>query len=184
MEVRDATRLDVQGIIELHQLYHLSTIQEDDKKDGFISASFSSEELLHLIEQENGICVAVVNEKIIAYAMTASWAFWAKWPMISYLEQELPNLKVDNKSITVSNSCQYGPVCIHKNFRGQGVLETLYAFCQDKAAPKYDYFVTLISRHNPRSYQAHVRKTNLNVVTEFNFNGNSYYELIGLTRAS
>jgi hypothetical protein len=37
--------------------------------------------------------------------------------------------------------------------------------------------VTFINKANPRSFAAHTKKLNLEVIDEFEFNGNSFYML-------
>jgi hypothetical protein len=48
-------------------------------------------------------------------------------------------------------------------------------------APKYPLGVTFINKLNQRSFAAHNRKLGLEVVDEFEFNGNSFYTLAFLT---
>lgn len=48
-----------------------------------------------------------------------------------------------------------GQVCIHKDFRGMGVLEGLYQHMKDTMAPHFQGTVTAISPRNPRSLRAH-----------------------------
>ena len=42
---------------------------------------------------------------------------------------------------------------------------------------RYAVLVTFINKINHRSYAAHTRKIGLNVIHEFTFNNNEYYEL-------
>jgi len=181
MEIREAREQNINQVLSLHAQYQLATIAEEDKQDGFVSASFSRDELLQLIEQEQGLIIATLDDQVVAYAIIASWEFWSAWPMIQYLESKLDTLRYNGESITTLNSCQYGPVCIHKAVRGTGVLEKLYEFCQQKAQHQYRYFVTFISKQNPRSYKAHTTKTNLLHVTSFAFNDKEYDQLVGQT---
>ena len=38
--------------------------------------------------------------------------------------------------------------------------------------------VTFVNKINPRSYEAHKRKLGLEVIQEFEFNGNKYWEFV------
>ena len=49
---------------------------------------------------------------------------------------------------------------------------------------RYPIMVTFINKINPRSFEAHVRKVNLDVIQEFEFNDNQYYELACHTQSS
>ena len=73
---------------------------------------------------------------------------------------------------------KYGPICIDKSVRGSGVLEKIFDFSREHMSKKYPILVTFINKINPRSYEAHVRKLGLSVIQEFEFNNNSYYELV------
>jgi hypothetical protein len=44
-------------------------------------------------------------------------------------------------------------------------------------AERFPILVTFVNKTNTRSYQAHTRKLGLDVIQEFEFNGNHYYEM-------
>ena len=80
--------------------------------------------------------------------------------------------------MNVNNSYQYGPICIDKSVRGSGVLEKIFDFARGQMSKRYPILVTFINKINPRSFEAHVRKLGLEVIQEFDFNNNNYYELV------
>ena len=43
MEYRNATFEDINQIAKLQERYHVNTINEDDKKDGFVTTLFTKE---------------------------------------------------------------------------------------------------------------------------------------------
>jgi hypothetical protein len=45
-------------------------------------------------------------------------------------------------------------------------------------AKRFPILVTFINKVNPRSYEAHTRKLGLEVIQEFEYNHNRYYELV------
>jgi hypothetical protein len=47
---------------------------------------------------------------------------------------------------------------------------------------RYPILVTFVNKDNERSYQAHKRKLGLEVIQEFKFDGNNYYEMVCLTK--
>jgi len=79
--------------------------------------------------------------------------------------------------LTENNSYQYGPVCVDKSVRGEGVFEAVYKFALKEMSARYPFMVTFINKINLRSYQAHTRKVNLDVISEFDFNNNHYFKL-------
>lgn len=178
MVLEIANKSHVEGILKLHAKYQIDSIKEEDKKDGFVTTAFTKEQLEDIIEKEQGIFVALKNDVVVAYVMSASWTYWSKWPMFVYMIEDLPNLRYLGREITVDNSYQYGPVCVDKAFRGQGILEALFDFALEKMSKKYEILVTFVNKINPRSFEAHKRKLGLEVIQEFEFNNNNYYEMV------
>jgi len=142
---RVATLDDIDAILALHARYQVDTISEADKKDGFITTAFNSQQLSEIIEQENGLFVALLDQRIVAYAMAASWEFWSQWPMFAHMVKGLPDLTYQGHSLSADNSYQYGPMCVDKSVRGSGVFEGLFYFALDKMSAKYTVLVTLKS---------------------------------------
>ena len=168
---------DIDDILHLHYLYHLNSINEEDKAHGFVTTPFTRAQLERLIGEEEGITIARSDGRLVAYAMAASWDYWAQWPMFVYMREGLPRLSLAGQALDSDNSYQYGPVCIHRDFRGQGLLEQLFEYSRGHMTRRYRFLVTFINRRNPRSFAAHTRKIGLEVIDEFSFNGGDFYEL-------
>lgn len=100
MEFQLAKIEDIEGVLQLHKKYQIDTILEEDKKDGFVTTSFSIEQLTRLITEENGLSIAKDNGQIVAYAMAASWQFWSTWPIFTYMISHLTYLELDGSVIT------------------------------------------------------------------------------------
>lgn len=178
IELRIARIIDIPEVLKLHSKYQIDTIKEEDKKDGFVTTSFSKEELTAIIKEEQGLFLCFKNEKLVAYVMAASWQFWSKWPMFKHMIKELPKLKeFKGLKIDESNSYQYGPICIDTSVRGSDILPMIFDFAREQMNQKYPILITFINKINPRSYEAHTRKLGLKVINEFEFNNNNYYEL-------
>ena len=177
MKLKIAQISDIDKVLELHSKYQINSIKEEDKKDGFVTTAFTKEQLTKLISEEQGLFIAIKDEQVVAYVMSASWQFWSIWPMFVHMIKDLPNLTYLGQTLSVDNSYQYGPVCVDKNVRGTGVLGALFDFARAEMSKKYPILVTFINKINPRSYEAHTRKLGLEVIQEFEFNNNNYYEL-------
>ena len=182
IEFRLAKIDDINEILKLHYRYQIDSIDEEDKKDGFITTVFDEKQLSELIEQEEGLFVAVKDNIILAYAMAASWRFWSRWPMFAYMIEDLPNLQYAGQTLSTENSYQYGPICVDKSVRGQGVFEGIFNYSLQIMSDRYPILVTFINKINPRSYAAHTQKAGLDVIQEFEYNNNQYYELARLTK--
>lgn len=169
---------DIDGVLQLQKKYQIDTIAEEDKKDGFVTTSFTKEQLTKLIYEEQGLFIAENQNSIVAYVMAASWKYWSAWPLFAYMMQDLPNLEYQGQRLSVENSYQYGPICVDKSVRGSGVLEEIFELARKEMAKRFSFLVTFINKINPRSYEAHTRKLGLDLLQEFDYNNNSYYELI------
>ena len=181
IEFRPAKTDDIEGILKLHYRYQVDSINEEDKTDGFITTAFDEQQLSELIDRERGLFIALKENIIIAYAMAASWVFWSRWPMFAHMIDDLPNLQYAGQTLSTKNSYQYGPVCVDKCVRGQGVFEGIFNYSLQEMAGRYPILVTFINKINPRSYAAHTQKVGLDVIQEFEYNNNQYHELACLT---
>ena len=177
MEYRNANINDIYGVSQLQKKYHISTISEEDKRDGFVTTLFTEEQFKELIEKENGLAIACDNDKVIAYAMAASWDYWSAWPLFQYMINDLPNIQYLGYTLSTENSYQYGPICIDKQYRGTEVLPNLFEFSRLQMKDRYPVLITFINQINGRSYRAHVDKLGLEVIKTFDYNNNHYYEL-------
>ena len=177
MIYRNATIEDIPYILQLQKKYHIATISDTDKADGFVTTLFTEEQFKGLIEKENGIAIACDNDKVVAYAMAASWGFWAQWPLFQYMINDLKDTEYMGTVLSTENSYQYGPICIDKDYRGTEVLLKVFDFSRAQMNKRYPILITFINHINPRSYNAHTKKLSLDVIKNFTFNGNNYYEL-------
>lgn len=177
MNYRNATIADIPQIEELQKRYHVSSISEDEKKNGFVTTLFTAGQLWELIESEDGISLACEGDVIAAYAMAGSWQFWSKWPLFQHMIADLPNTEYLGQTLNTENSYQYGPVCIDMAYRGKGVLEDLFAYSARQMNQRYRLLITFINHINTRSFAAHTKKIGMEVIKSFVFNGNNYYEL-------
>lgn len=176
MMYRNATLEDIPAVAELQKKYHVSTISDEDRPDGFVTTLFTKEQFKELIEKENGLAVACDGNKIVGYAMAASWEYWSAWPLFEYMIQHLPNNEYMGQILSTENSYQYGPICIDKAYRGTDVFPNLFEFSRKQMKDRYPILITFINQINPRSYRAHT-KIGLELIKNFEFNNNQYYEL-------
>lgn len=181
MQIRNAELSEIDDVLKLYYKYQIDSITEEDKADGFVTTPFTKEQMVDLINKENGLFIAKKDGVVVAYAMAASWDFWSVWPMFEFMIKNLPSLEYCGQTLSIDNSYQYGPICVDKSVRGTGVLEEVFEFAKSKMSERFPILVTFVNKINERSYQAHKRKLGLDVIQEFEFNGNNYYEMVRLT---
>ena len=176
MKIVPATMEDFEGFLALHRTYHTNYISDEDRPNGFVTTNFTDEQLETLIVKEKGVVVAKDDDgKIVGYATAASWEFWAQWPLFTYMIEHLQEYSLDGQVLSVENSYQYGPVCVHTSVRGTGVFEQLFYASLASMKERYPIMATFINHVNPRSYAAHTRKVHTTEAGSFQFNNNNYY---------
>ena len=137
MQLKNAELSEIDDVLKLHYRYQVDSIAEEDKTDGFVTTPFTKEQMVDLINKENGLFIAKKNGIIVAYVMAASWGFWSVWPMFEFMIKDLPNLEYSGQTLSTDNSYQYGPICIDKRVRGTGVLEKIFAFAKNKMSERF-----------------------------------------------
>jgi len=175
-----ANNENIDGILQLQAKNLVSNLKDDEKADGFVTTPFTIEQIENLIKLD-GVFIALDEndeDKVISYVMCASWHYWVAWPMFEYMASFLETLEYKNQKLTMDNSYQYGPICVAKEYRGNQIFENIFEFAREKMSKKYPILVTFINKINKRSYEAHVRKLGLEVITEFEFNNNNFSELV------
>lgn len=171
-----AKKTDIEGILALQELYLVSNLSEIEKEQGFVTTPFSIEQLIEIITNK-GLFIAKDQNKIIAYLFSGSWNFYSQWPIFSYMITLFPDLNFLDSKITTSNSFQYGPICIDKEYRGKGLIEPFFEFMRVNMAEKFPLGVTFINKTNIPSTKAHTEKLNWTIISDFEFNNNKYHIL-------
>jgi len=172
-----ATPDNIEGILKLQAKNLVSNLNEDEKEDGFVTTPFSPEQIENLIKLD-GVFIALDDTEVVSYVMCASWQYWVAWPMFEYMASFLETLEYKGQKLTLDNSYQYGPICVAKEYRGNKIFENIFEFARKEMNKRYPILVTFINKINMRSYEAHVRKLGLEVICEFEFNNNNFYELV------
>jgi hypothetical protein len=178
--IRSAIESDFTGILDLQARNLYANLAATELPGGFVTTPFSSD-LLRLLMNQNGVFVATSEQQVSGYLLAGDWDFFAQWAIFKVMIDRLPQLIYQGQQITVANSFQYGPICIDRSIRGGQVFPELFNLMRSSFAPKFPIGVTFINKINERSFAAHTHKLNLDIIDEFEFNGNSFYTLAFLT---
>ena len=167
---------DIEGVLALQELYLVSNLSEEEKKSGFVTTPFSAKQLTSVINNE-GLFIAKDDHKIIAYIFAESWEFFSQYPIFEYMIGLFPKLEFLDFEINSITSFQYGPVCIYKKYRGQGLITVLFEFMRIHIVKKYSLSLTFINKTNIPSLKAHTEKLKWTIISDFQFNNNDYFIL-------
>ena len=177
IKTRIGNKEDIDGVLALQEKYLYRNLNETERKNGFVTTPFTANQIEEIIRQ-NGIFVAEnERDEIIAYAFAGSWKYFEQWEIFNFMVSRFPKLSFNGKKITTENSFQYGPVCIDKDYRGNGVLNLIFEEMRIEFYKKYPISVTFINKINEISERAHTKKMGWEIIDEFEFNNNTYIGL-------
>jgi hypothetical protein len=169
-----ANNSDIESVLKLQELYLVTNLTDDQKKEGFVTTPFNHELLARVIKNEGLFIAKDIDNKVIAYAFAESWDFFSQYPIFEYMISLMPDLKFENHLFNTENSFQYGPVCIDKKYRGKGLLNQLFELMRENVVKKYPLSLTFINKINQPSMKAHTQKLGWTAISEFQFNANEY----------
>ena len=176
IQLVQATLNDIEGVLDLQKLYLVSNLSEEEKKAGFVTTPFSVDQLTFVINN-GGLFLAKDNAKTIAYIFAESWDFFSQYPIFEHMISLFPKLSFLDLEINTTNSFQYGPICIDKEYRGKGLINSLFEFMRIHIEKRYPLAVTFINKTNAPSLKAHTEKLKWTVIGDFEFNNNNYFIL-------
>jgi hypothetical protein len=168
VQTRLGTKADITGILTLQEPNLVSNMTEAQKVNGFVTTPLTVPMLERMIG-ERGVFVGE-NEigQIVAYVIAGDWDFYRQWPIFDYMVSRFPTLNFQGREITVQNSFQYGPICIDHQYRGTGLMKTIFETMRLELVKRYPISITFINQTNIRSMKAH-QKIGWELVDEFSF---------------
>lgn len=175
MKYRRPTSSDFEKIVNLQNRNIASSLNQSEKKDGFLSAQFSTQQFQ---DMDNDLCVIVCEdgESLIAYTCASTLEFNKSIPIVAAMLSHFSKITYRNQPLSNYHSFIYGPVCIDKPFRGKGVLlalsNHLLQFMQLEH-PQLSLLTTFIAIENKRSINAH-EKLGMENIGQFEFKGAQY----------
>ena len=173
IQFETAKMSDIDGVLALQDLYLVAKLSEEEKASGFVTTPFTINQLTEVINQNN-LFIAKDQNKIIAYIFAGSWDLFKQWPIFDYMSSLFSELTFLDFDITTTNSFQYGPICIHKEYRGKGLITPLFEFMRTHVLQKYPLALTFINKINIPSTKAHTEKLKWTIIGDFKFNNNEY----------
>ena len=184
MTVRLATIEDMEGVKALLRKYHRDTISEEDRPDGFVTTAITDEQLTKLIEKEKGVTIIAEPvegepDKVLGFCFAAPWEFWTAWPLFRHMIDIIPDYEFEGKSLVVSDSYQYGPMCVDRSIRGTGAFEALFFASLAQFRDRFPLMLTFVNQINKRSENAHNNKAHMETIGTFDF-GENHYFLMGI----
>ena len=151
------SQTDLLGILQLQRqnlAQHLTP--EEILQQGFVTVEHNLEDLerMHLAEPS---IIAKENNQVIAYVLAMTLQARDHIPILEPMFLMFEQIEYQGKSLLEFPFMMIGQVCVHKQFRGQGVFEKCYAAFEEYFQTRYAFAVTEIAVRNQRSMRAHSR---------------------------
>lgn len=182
--VRLATIEDIEGVKALLKKYHRDTISDEDRPDGFVTTAITDEQLTELIQKEHGVTIIAEPaergpDRVLGFCFAAPWEFWSAWPLFRHMIDIIPDYEFEGRKLVVSDTYQYGPVCVDRTIRGTGAFEELFFASLDQFRDRFPIMLTFVNQINKRSENAHNNKAHMETIGTFEFGGSRYF-LMGI----
>lgn len=148
---------DLEEIIALQKANLAQNLtKEEIKSQGFVTVHHSYDQLKRLNDHEKHI-IAKDNDTVVGYVLAMTHHSKSDLPILIPLFNAFEIILYKNKKIADYNYIVVGQVCIHKEYRGQGIVDNCYATYKKYYGDKYDFVITEIAAANQRSLNAHKR---------------------------
>ncbi|HXV83980.1 MAG TPA: hypothetical protein VEG60_29360, partial [Candidatus Binatia bacterium] len=155
----------------------IANLSEAERKEGFLSAEFSLEQVASVAENL-GTTIATVDGEVVGFLCAFRKEFNHGSPVIAQMLAAYNRVKFEGQPLGSYSSYIYGPVCIQRAYRRRGLLRRLYETQLKDLAGQFEVGVAFVSRSNPYSMNAHSAGLGMTEVGEFELKGNVYVILV------
>jgi hypothetical protein len=174
---RRAGPADYSEILRLNRTNFRANLSEEERAGGFLSAVFSAHQIAAMA-QDLGILIAEADGQLAGFLCALRQESDHGSPVLAAMLAAYERLRFDEKFLSEYRSYIYGPVCIDRPFRRQGLLRGLHDAQLRELAGKFEIGVGLVSRDNPHSLDAHLRGLGMAEAGDFEVNGNVYATIV------
>jgi predicted GNAT superfamily acetyltransferase len=175
-EFRRVIPADYTAILKLQSTNLIANLSEEERKTGFLSAEFTPEQTAHIAE-DLGTMGAFVDGCLAGFLCAFRRGFETGSPVIAKMLESYDRFNFEARPLSAFKSYIYGPVCVGREYRGQGLLRGLYEAQKKDLAGQFEIGVAFVSRSNPHSLETHVKGLGMTEVGDFECRGNMYVTL-------
>lgn len=148
-------KIDLEGIYALQKANLRKDLSEQEiESDGFVTVDHTWETLKKLNSIEPHI-IAKEDEKIIGYVLAMTKKSRFDIPIIFPMFAEFQKITYEGKVVADYDYMVVGQACIHKDYRGEGIIENCFHLYKKTFSNRYDFSITEIAMTNRRSRNAH-----------------------------
>jgi GNAT superfamily N-acetyltransferase len=153
-------------ILQLQKQNLFSEIsKEQQAQQGFVFAEHTLK-LLKMMAAHLPQVIAVSNAKVIGYNLAMPVSMKNEIPSLVPMFTEFERCQYNGKPLSAYSFIVGGQVCVHKDFRGHGLLSKLYHETRNRLSSGYQLCVTEVSARNTNALKAH-QKMGFEVVSTY-----------------
>ncbi len=176
MDIERASPEDYPGILQLQAANYIGRLSAHERGHGFLSAEFTAQQIADMAEQQ-AIVVAREGKRVLGFVCASGPDFNQQPPAVARMIQEFDHVDYQGRRLSSYGWFLYGPVCIDRSQRGQGVLRKLYQALIEEVSGQYEVGVALVDEENAHSLEAHVDGLGMLQVGGFEHGGHRYHIL-------
>jgi hypothetical protein len=124
--------------------------------------------------EDLGTTVAIVDGAVAGFLCAMRNNFDHGSTVVAKMLESYDRMRFEGIRLSEYSSYIYGPVCIDRAHRRNGLLRGLFEAQKRELVGQFDIGVALIARSNPHSMQAHVAGLGMTEVGEFEVSGNKF----------
>lgn len=170
---RRAAAADYPAILRLQSAAYIANISKEDRREGFLSAMFTLEQV-SAVAEDLGTMLAIVEGHVAGFLCASRGEFNRQLPVPAKMLECYDHMRFEGKPLSSFTSYLYGPVSLDREYRRRGLLRGLYEAQKRDLAGRFEIGVAFVSRSNPHSLQAHVTGLGMKEVGDFEVQGNAY----------
>jgi hypothetical protein len=177
VEIGRTDTADYGGILAIQARYLVGNLSPEERKDGFLSAEFSLEQIAAMAS-DLGIVAARSDGEVVGFMCASRMDFVPRPTILDSMLKCLDGVALDGRSPTEDPTFIYGPVCLDREYRGTGLLRQMFERLKKDFVSYYELGVAFVAVSNPRSLNAHVNGLGMTAAGLFDYGGNRYHALV------
>jgi hypothetical protein len=169
---------DIDEILRIQKDNLWSRLSDTERLNGFLSVAFPAEQFE---EMQEGIPMVVADMgggRLGGYLCGSSLAYSAKVPLLAHMIALFGGTLYKGRPLDQYRSFIYGPICVDRPLRGDGILEGLYEEFLRQLSGRFEVGALFVSLNNPRSLAAHMDKLGMVKLCEFTFDNRVFALLV------
>jgi len=171
--LRAASPADAPSIADLANHYTYQRLSSEERQGGFLTGSFAVPAVRAMLALVPGQ-VAYQQGELAGFVLN-SWLAPTQYPpLVQVICALLPSLTYRQRTLADYRCFFYGPVLVHRAYRGQGLLAQLFEANRTELRGRFDLGIAFIAEENTTSLHVHTQKLGLEVVGSLNFQGATY----------